>query len=204
LTDSPFDPAANNPGRRPALPKVKTLADPPDPPGLTVINLVGYAVLRDNDGTPRALQQAGIPRDGVLPASYAVVYERFEDARVEAEEQLIEALAHQTYPDDARHIAPIVVRNCTMRDFRPIAMQRDALETAADHLASGDGNEPWSELARDSAGGLVLSWRPISPTPRDGYFILLVDHFLHCVELEEPVERISLEHVCPPPSDQDR
>jgi hypothetical protein len=164
-------------------------------PGLTRINLVGYVVVRDDEGRPAPLEQARVSRHDPLPARYAVVYERFADARTEAEEQLVHAYASCTYAEDARHVVPIVIRNCEMRDFRPTAMRQVALEIAADRLASGDADEPWGQLARRSAGGLILPWRPETPHRRNGYFILVVDRFVRCVALEEPIERIHLDDV---------
>ena len=103
VTEPPFESSANDPMRRRPPPKVQTLADPPEPPGLKSINFVGFGVVRDNDGQPRALQQAGVPRDDIASARYVVAYDNFDDACLEAEEQLIEALAHHTYDEDARH-----------------------------------------------------------------------------------------------------
>jgi len=171
---------------------VQTLAEPPAPPALAPVTLVGFAVVRDDDGQPRSLQQAGTPRDDIPSAGYAVVYDDFDDACLEAREQLIKALARHTYPGDARNIVPIVVRKLVMRDFRPIPIRQDALDVAIDHLASGTGNEPWWRLAIDSEGGLIL---PLTPTAHDGCFVLVVDRLMHCVELEEPIERISLDDL---------
>ena len=173
---------------------MQTLADPPAPPALTAVTLIGFAVVRDDDGRPRALQQAGTPRDDIPSARYAVIHDNFDDACLEAKEQLIQALAGHTYRGDARHIVPIVVRKLVMRDFRPIPIRQDALDVALDHLASGKGDEPWWDLAIDSEGGLILPLRSASPED-GGCFLLVVDRLMHCVELEDPLERISLDDL---------
>ena len=66
-------------------------------------------------------------------------------------------------------------------------MRRDAIVVATHDLASGTGDEPWCRLARDSEAGLLLPWAVRASVSGAGCFILVIDQFMHGIEVEEPL-----------------
>ena len=189
MTELPFDFAANDPRRSVRrLPRVRTLADPPDPPALSRVDLLGYAVLRDNDGLP-FLQPTGMNP----PARYVEVFATLADAREEAADQLTQAWARHTYEEDARHVAVIVISSLMVRDFRPVTMSSAAIDIATDHLAH-EMDEPWCRLALDSEAGLILPWRPATAS-RTGSFVVIAERFLSSVDLPRWIERLTFDDL---------
>jgi hypothetical protein len=186
----PQPPAADDPSRRPFLRKVQSLTDPPAAPPPTVVTIAGWAVVRDNDGSPRRLQQAGNPSGHPPDVRYTIVYDGFADARLEAEEQLLRAVARGTYEDDARHVLWIRISNCEMRDFRQITMPRAAVEAAAHQFDQGHGDEQWWRPVEGSEGGIVLPWPAVGSITRSGCFVLVTRPFMDRVCLAETTERI--------------